>query len=728
MPDLHPKPVVLVAYELAGEENLGVRYVAQALVDTGFPVAILALNTFSDLGPVALRILALGPDLIGLSMSDNQVAASQLALVTLLRAQAYRGHIVAGGALATVARHELLAKHEGLDAIVRREGEGPIVELARALRSGRSLASVPGVTTRAGDGDAHVECEVMPVARPLREALPTVMGMRVARVMASRGCNGGCSYCGSTAVRRDAVQEARRAGMSLELIRQHGLASQRARPLADFADEVAELYHDRQVRFFRLIDDHILGPDADAALAWLRSLQQELLHRKVERAAFSLMVEPSVVTETVADAMRQLGIVRVLVGVEALTVEGLRALGRNSRILDENRAVVHRLRERGMAVFHNSIFLRPDSTPESIRAELGALPLVPGVTFDLLPLLVFPGTGLYSRLQRDGKLLGGMLGCDYKIAHPIVSLMRSLLHGLMRHLPELTALTLSAFDVASLYALSERCFGKGQGPRQRQELLALIDRVGNLRSSVLAELLQIAESSNSPAEHAQRLMDLVGSTRPRMNALSRELEGHRYRLEGPSQSARGGVRIFASTLMAAGLVAIGPGCGGDIAEGHGVPASGGAHSATASGGARSARGGSAANVGAGGGVQGGTGTVTGSGGTIQSSPAGTSTSLPNPDEYSTNCTRPTLSAISARLASLTRPACSFPTYSCDEYQLRIDAEGQVVDLLWTPASDPIDAAEADVVRACVVKVLAQERYPCLTDGFAWRHSDCRLIL
>jgi hypothetical protein len=419
----------------------------------------------------------------------------------------------------------------------------------------------------------------LPVSRPLRDELPELLGVPMARVMASRGCSGSCAYCGSAAVRHEAVAEARWAGLTLQQIQEQNLARQRCRPLDDFADEIAELYHERGARFFRLIDDHVLGPNETKALTWLRSLAQALESRGVAQAAFSMMVEPSVVTEAVADAMLALGVVRVLVGVEALTESGLRALGRNAARLASNRDAVRRLFERGIAVFYNSIFLHSASTPESVRAELEALPFVAGVSFDVLPLLVFPGTAQYHRMEREGKLLGGILACDYAIADPTISRLRSMLHGLSHRFPELAAASLDAHEIAALDSFSRRLRRSGLSWRRRRELDQLIDALGALRKDLLLKLLDRAERSGDNDRHVEWLDHVVLTARPRLGALSARF-GLLRRLLEPQGTVPRDVRMSrAAAALAASVIAVGPGCGGAVTD-DGTQSSGGNVAAT----------------------------------------------------------------------------------------------------------------------------------------------------
>jgi len=270
-------PVVLVCREFEGDENLGVRYLANALSQAGIDFKLFALNQVADIDRIASQVLELHALLVGISLSDNNVALDLLSFVEYLRFRGYRGQIVAGGALATVQRHHILAHHSGIDSIVRLQGEHALVKLARCIIDNSPIEMVPGLTTRAGDGTPVVDSAALFTCRPLRDTqLPTALGVSTARLIASRGCSGHCVYCGSTALRHIASSEARRAGWSTERIVKAGIGARRTRPLSDFADEVAELYHARGVRFFHLHDDNILGPHEMPALDWLHTVQQYL--------------------------------------------------------------------------------------------------------------------------------------------------------------------------------------------------------------------------------------------------------------------------------------------------------------------------------------------------------------------------------------------------------------------------------------------------------------------
>ena len=97
------------------------------------------------------RVLASGPAVVGLALPDGGSSFLPLTMGEVLQRAGYAGHITAGGAFAGLARRWLLVRYDWLNSVVRFAGEVPLVELARAVRSGApELELVAGLTTRAG--------------------------------------------------------------------------------------------------------------------------------------------------------------------------------------------------------------------------------------------------------------------------------------------------------------------------------------------------------------------------------------------------------------------------------------------------------------------------------------------------------------------------------------------------------------------------------------------------
>lgn len=409
--------VCLVGQETESQENLGLRYVAAALVEAGHRIELMPLDDVSQIDTLAQRIMAEEPRVVGLAISDQRALLPHLLLARSLRRRGFAGHITAGGPFATLTRHDLLATQPALDSVVRHAGELPMTELVRTLEAGASVERVAGLTTRAGDGvPAAVAASV--AARPLRrEQRPRYMGVPAASLIASRGCNGTCQYCGSHALRRMAMEEGRLGGMRENEMLELGVGRRRRRPVADVADEAAELYHEHGVRIFSLLDDNLLG-NGEGSLEYVRGLRRALRARRVDSCAWSLMIDADSVDAAMLDEFEALGVIRVLVGIEALTDTGLRALGRPGSAEGARRAI-EQLVERRVVTTFNGMLVHPETNGDSIQAELEALANIRGAYFEVIPLLLYPGTDAQRRLCREGRATGGTFGYYYRPTDPV---------------------------------------------------------------------------------------------------------------------------------------------------------------------------------------------------------------------------------------------------------------------------------------------------------------------
>ena len=708
--------------ERAGDENLGVRYLFGALRTAGIGAELVALNRAADIVGAAQRILDSGVALVGVSLSDNYVALDLLSFVEYLRRRGYEGHIVAGGSFATVQRHGLLENHLGLDSIVRLDGERALVQLAQQILAGQPVEGVAGVTTRAGDGLPATQGGAVCAGRPLRDTeLPTALGVPTARMIASRGCPGQCAYCGSTAVRRTATNEAIRAGWSPEQIQRAGIAGRRVRPVDDFADELAELYHLKGARFFHLLDDNVLGSDESSALDWIATLQHEIKQRGVGKVAFSLMMEPSTVTDRVADALVDLGLIRTLVGVESLTAEGLDALGRKPGV-NASLQAVERLHRRGVAVFFNSILLNPQSTSARIAAELSELALVPEVPFDALPLLVYPGTALYEQLQREDLLLGGMLGCEYRIVDPGASRFRIAWHQLMAAVPHWVSLATDAHEIATLLNLARRLdLAVEQAATLASACQDLARQINTFRVAGLRQLQAITETEASSDARRQAIDCFLQAVKPQANDLHQRLVRLRRSAEGERPSVPGKLHFFVKAAYAASLLVVNTACGGAVDEGQSSTSAGGQSTAAANTGGHSngSSGGTTFAAATGGHSSGG------SAGSTFATATGGSTSLGGTSSASTDTgstsTYEELVTEANTMTGVAQGACGSTIFPFDGmcsyyYLVHVDADGKIVGLD-LPSRDSL---AADItLRDCVLKALSGQTYPSIPDGYSW---------
>jgi hypothetical protein len=496
--------MVLVAHEPPGTEHLGIRLVAAALVEAGFQPRILSLLSPRALASTVAETIAASPMLVGLSISDPLIAPMMLAYARLLRSEGFRGHIVAGGALATLERANLLAEHAALDSVVRHAGELPIVLLAQALRDCRDLGAVPGLTTRAGDGLAHPQALAPTRLRPLRpDEQPTVLGLAKAELLASRGCAGSCAYCGVSALQRELACEQRRLGSSQPFV--HGSIR---RDIDDVADEVADLYHRRAVRIGHFVDDNLFGPDPDVALAWLTSFEHALAKRGVGRMAWRLMMDPRVISDEVADALGRLGFLSVLVGFESLTARGLANLGRPGSV-DDSLAALDRLANRGIAPVINVLALRPRGSWDETRAELAALDRIDRFAWDLLPLTVWAGTQLAADLAARGELEGQGAGLTWRPADAASERFLFALHRLRMGGLAWLMRTPNAIEVDFALRAGSRLGLAGATSASLEHEAKLLVGAQRVRRRILTQAMDLAESPLSPAEFGQAVETLA---------------------------------------------------------------------------------------------------------------------------------------------------------------------------------------------------------------------------
>ncbi len=488
-----PIDACLVAFMPDGTESLGLGYVASALRRAGRTVRTLTFRNHLEMDGIARRAVSLRPRLLGVSIPSGHAAVSAMAFVNRARGLGYRGHVACGGPWATLARERLLRDFPGIDSVVRHDGEAPTVALVERLAANGAPDGIPGVTARAGDGPpaegggAWGVAGKMPALRPERSSFRRYAGVRAAKVSAVRGCSRRCRYCGLAAWRRED-------------------AGPRRRHVEDVADEMAELYHGRGVRFFHFVDENHLPDGAADALEWVRRLDGELSRRRVGRRAIGMMLRADAASPPVVEALARMGLVRSLLGVESLRQETLDDLGRDSHA--GAAAPAMRCMERHGILFHfNVLLVHPGSTLESIVGDVEALRNAGGGLLDPFQVEAFEGTDLFASLAGEGRLRGGPFVWHYDPPDPgaqrFADLFRLVKMGAMGEVP----LTAFAYEVLGTLAVARRIHGlDGRGERLAASAAELTRRHNSLWLGVLDELLEAASgrSNREPAAIADR--------------------------------------------------------------------------------------------------------------------------------------------------------------------------------------------------------------------------------
>src|SRR5271166_1069352 len=231
---------LLVGYE--DRDNLGLRYLKSSATKAGFNARIMTYQ--SDPGPLVELVELERPDLIGFSLIFQYMAPDFAKIIAALRASGTTAHITIGGHYPSFDYAEVLQRIDGLDSVVRFEGEATLVELLQKLTSGEDWRAIQGIAFR---------CDGEIVANPLREPIanlddlpwPDRIGLDyessslpTAAILGSRGCPWNCTFC--------SIRPFYEA--------QGGRLRRLRRPEA-VVDEMAELYRNRNVSVFLFQDD-----------------------------------------------------------------------------------------------------------------------------------------------------------------------------------------------------------------------------------------------------------------------------------------------------------------------------------------------------------------------------------------------------------------------------------------------------------------------------------------
>jgi anaerobic magnesium-protoporphyrin IX monomethyl ester cyclase len=422
--------VVLVGVEF--EENLSLRYLAGALVAAGYSaVRVWPYNSITEAEALAAAIMVDEPDLVGVSMAFQVRAVEDMTLVQLLRQGGFRGHITAGGQFATLHYPEIFADCPGLDSVVRFEAEATIVQLARAVQAGTtSLHAVPGLVWRTPAEAMQVNNstpepdDINHLALPLRKTQRAeYLGFKTMHMVGSRGCHATCKYCCVAALATERSQAAKASGGG------SALPGTRRRTAANVAAEIALLYFEQGVRIFEFQDDNWIHPKVTTAVAYFTELKAELTRRGVGQIGLSLKTRADSVQPEILTILKEIGLIRMFVGIESGTQGLLTKLGRKSRD-NASLQALQTLREFRVPAYFNALLFGPDVRFADIEPELDFLAECADFPFEIVEVVIYGKTGLYLSLGQEGRLRGNYLCYDYDYLEPATQRTHALISEL----------------------------------------------------------------------------------------------------------------------------------------------------------------------------------------------------------------------------------------------------------------------------------------------------------
>jgi radical SAM superfamily enzyme YgiQ (UPF0313 family) len=376
---VEPRPAGHNVYDLALLPRLGLPLIGRLLTQAGHEVTIYG----EVLAPIDIGE-CLSADLVGIS-STTATQPSAYRLADLLGASGVP--VVLGGPHVSFRTDEALAH---APYVVRGEGHATMLELVSHLESGRPLEGIRGLAFRGKNGE--------PVSNPARPAtsqaeflqlpppdLSLIAGherMPTKPIMTQWGCPFDCEFCSVTAVFGRHVR--------------HRTAGQVVAELASLNAERVFFYDDNFVvnkaRARELLNAMVSN---GVTLPWFAQVRADVVLRSLSR--------PEVDKEFLS-LMRSSGATMVMIGFEAITDEGLAAIGKRLNVATAKTAV-HALHDHGIAV--HGMFVAGLDTDDATTAPATAdFARRLGIdTFQLMTETPLPGTRLWERLSAEGRIL-----------------------------------------------------------------------------------------------------------------------------------------------------------------------------------------------------------------------------------------------------------------------------------------------------------------------------------
>jgi anaerobic magnesium-protoporphyrin IX monomethyl ester cyclase len=393
------------------QENIGLEYLAAAAERAGCRARVIRYDDRRDLAACVREVAEATPALVGVSIPFQHGVDDALELVAALRRGGYEGHVTCGGHVPTFCAEELLAAAPGIDTAVRHDGEETLVAMLRRLKDGEPLRGIPGIVRREGarmvsepPHPLSADIDALPWPKRRRDLL-TVGGVPAAFLITTRGCSGSCAYCCIRAYARDA------GGPPLRL-----------RDPGAVAEEVGALYHRQGARAFFVQDDLFVLTDEIEAIARMQALRNALEERRVDRPVFWIKGRPETMTPEIVTAARDMGAIHMFLGIESASRERLRYLGRTHTPADAHHAIAL-CRAAGVRPSFNLMLFDPDSTLENAGETIDFAGKYLDIPWNVCRTEVYPGTAVFDRLRKAGRLTGSFRGYGYEIADPRAEIM-----------------------------------------------------------------------------------------------------------------------------------------------------------------------------------------------------------------------------------------------------------------------------------------------------------------
>ena len=177
--------------------------------------------------------------------------------------------------------------------------------------------------------------------------------------------------------------------------------------------ELAELYHRRGVRQFVFHDDNFLVPSARQNAERLAAYERAIDAAGMRDIGIVMKCGPQDLDRASLQKLKQMGLLRIFLGIESGSQCGLDSIGRRQTTVDTERAV-SLCEELGVSSQYTMIIFNPDATIESMLADLDFVLRHPAHPLNYCRAELYAGTPLEKRMIESGLALGTYMARTYR--------------------------------------------------------------------------------------------------------------------------------------------------------------------------------------------------------------------------------------------------------------------------------------------------------------------------
>jgi radical SAM superfamily enzyme YgiQ (UPF0313 family) len=333
-------------------EYLGVGYIKEVLKQNGYnaDIRIILYNHVLNLDDHFTG----NEKLVGFSMYSDTVN-EVLDVANRLKKQHSDIHITIGGPQVNGFEQKIIDENASIDSVVSFEGEQTFLDLFKRLEEKISLKGCKGLTYREDGGfivsnpPRELQCNLDALPYPSRD-IHEKYHQQYLYISGSRGCMGGCSFCGETLAKRTKPYVRTRSAKSV-------------------VDEMEFLYNKYKISAFRFTDASFEDPGEEGFIR-ANKIFDEIIKRKLKVSlhlftrAELVCAEPDEYFTKAHDA----GVECFYIGVESGNNDDLRLYNKRGRVDTNNQAML-KIRNAGIHLGIGFICFNPFSTYETLLSN-----------------------------------------------------------------------------------------------------------------------------------------------------------------------------------------------------------------------------------------------------------------------------------------------------------------------------------------------------------------------